>query len=174
MQEQLAALREVEENNKVRQTKGSFVQSSAKRWVPGLVNFVPAVAYHFGLNLPAAFTQAVTHLLAEHLEWAARLRKGSRPLICVPERPLPYQFRSWPTFTTSHYSYLLLHLYIRPPLSFFLAPLIHPFVSNGEGGSSIILKTSSCQCQTRQREMHRRLILASNCTEETDVMQWQK
>ena len=40
LQEQLAALREVEENNKVRQTKGSFVQSSAKRWVPGLVNFV--------------------------------------------------------------------------------------------------------------------------------------
>ena len=29
----------------------------AKRWVPGLVNFVPAVAYHFCLNLPAAFSQ---------------------------------------------------------------------------------------------------------------------
>ena len=37
----------------------------AKRWVPGLVNFVPAVAYHFCLNLPAAFTQPRAHLLAE-------------------------------------------------------------------------------------------------------------
>ena len=32
------------------------VQSSAKRQAPGLVNFIPAVAYHFCLALPAAFT----------------------------------------------------------------------------------------------------------------------
>ena len=33
------------------------VQESAKRRSPGLVNFVPGVAYHFCLALPAAFTQ---------------------------------------------------------------------------------------------------------------------
>ena len=33
--------------------------------VPGLVNFVPAVAYHFCLALPAAFTQPGAQLLAE-------------------------------------------------------------------------------------------------------------
>ena len=27
-------------------------QGKAKRWAPGLVNFVPAVAYHFCLKLP--------------------------------------------------------------------------------------------------------------------------
>ena len=27
------------------------LQGWAKKWVPGLVNFVPAVAYHFCLNL---------------------------------------------------------------------------------------------------------------------------
>ena len=32
---------------------------------PGLVNFVPAVAYHFCLNLPAAFKQPGARLLAE-------------------------------------------------------------------------------------------------------------
>ena len=34
-----------------------FVQGISKRPFPGLVNFVPAVAYHFYLNLPAAFSQ---------------------------------------------------------------------------------------------------------------------
>ena len=41
------------------------VQGLAKRWSPGLVNFVPALAYHFCLVLPAAFTQPGAHLLAE-------------------------------------------------------------------------------------------------------------
>ena len=39
------------------------LQGSAKRRAPGLVNFV--TAYHFCLNLPAAFTQPGNHLLAE-------------------------------------------------------------------------------------------------------------
>ena len=30
-----------------------------------MVNFVPAVAYHFCLNLPAAFTHSRAHLLAK-------------------------------------------------------------------------------------------------------------
>ena len=36
-----------------------------KKLVIGLVNFVPAVAYHFCLALPAAFTQPGDHFLAE-------------------------------------------------------------------------------------------------------------
>ena len=43
----------------------SLVQGSAKRWSPGLVSFVPALAYHFCLDLPAAFTQPGACLLAE-------------------------------------------------------------------------------------------------------------
>ena len=35
------------------------------RWSPCLVNFVPAVAYHICLAMPAAFTQPKNHLLAE-------------------------------------------------------------------------------------------------------------
>ena len=41
------------------------IQGSAKRWSPGLVSFVPALAYHFCLALPAAFTQPGACLLAE-------------------------------------------------------------------------------------------------------------
>ena len=33
------------------------IRGSAKRWSPGLVKFVSAVAYYFCLALPAAFTQ---------------------------------------------------------------------------------------------------------------------
>ena len=40
-------------------------QGLAKRRSPGLVNFAAAVAYHFYLALPAAFTQPGEHLLAE-------------------------------------------------------------------------------------------------------------
>ena len=42
----------------------SFCQphGSAKRRAPGLVNFVPAVAYHFCLSLHAAFSQPGDHL----------------------------------------------------------------------------------------------------------------
>ena len=43
----------------------SYVQGSTNRRALGLVNFVPALAYHFSLNLPAAFTQPRAHLLAE-------------------------------------------------------------------------------------------------------------
>ena len=35
-----------------------------KRWSPGCVKFVPAVAFHFCLALPPAFTQPADHLLA--------------------------------------------------------------------------------------------------------------
>ena len=41
------------------------VKGLAKRRAPGLVNFVPAVAYPFCLALPAAFTQPGDRLLAD-------------------------------------------------------------------------------------------------------------
>ena len=41
------------------------VQGSARRLSPGLENFVTAVAYHFCLSLPAAFTQPGSRLLAD-------------------------------------------------------------------------------------------------------------
>ena len=44
---------------------GNGVEGSAKRLRPGLVNFVAAVAYHFCLSLPAAFTKPGRGLLAE-------------------------------------------------------------------------------------------------------------
>ena len=37
----------------------------AKRRSPGLVNFVPSVAYHFCLNLPWNFSQPGAHFLAQ-------------------------------------------------------------------------------------------------------------
>ena len=42
-----------------------YIHGSAKRRPPGLVNSVPALAYHFCLSLLAAFTQPGDHLLAE-------------------------------------------------------------------------------------------------------------
>ena len=42
-----------------------IVQGSTNRRAPGLVNIVPALAYHFCLNLPAAFTQPGARLLLE-------------------------------------------------------------------------------------------------------------
>ena len=41
------------------------VKGRAKKWAPGLVNFVPALAYHFCLNLPAAFTKPGASTLAD-------------------------------------------------------------------------------------------------------------
>ena len=42
-----------------------YVQGSTNRRAPGLVNFVPALAHHFCLNLPSAFTQPGACLLVE-------------------------------------------------------------------------------------------------------------
>ena len=43
----------------------SGVQGSAKRLLSGIVNFVTAVAYHFFLCLPTAFTQPSGRLLVK-------------------------------------------------------------------------------------------------------------
>ena len=42
-----------------------YVQGSAKKRSPSLVNIVAAVACHLRLALPAAFTQPGAHLLAD-------------------------------------------------------------------------------------------------------------
>lgn len=41
------------------------LQGSAKRLCPGLVKFISAIAYHFCLNLPAAFMKPGRSLLAQ-------------------------------------------------------------------------------------------------------------
>ena len=41
------------------------VQGFTNRWAPGFVNFVLACAYHFCLNMPAAFMQPGARLLVE-------------------------------------------------------------------------------------------------------------
>ena len=65
-----AHTREILNRNKENIERLSWVKidkstGSAKRWFPGLVNFVTALAYHSCLALPAAFTQPRDHLLAE-------------------------------------------------------------------------------------------------------------
>ena len=44
---------------------GKGVQDLTIRLFPGLVNFVPAAAYHFCLNLPATFSQPGNGLIVE-------------------------------------------------------------------------------------------------------------
>ena len=53
--------------------EGGELQGTSKRPFPGLVNFVPAVAYHFCLNLPEAFSPPGNGLL--EVLCNARLRK---------------------------------------------------------------------------------------------------
>ena len=56
----------------------SPVQGSVKRQSPGLVKFVPAVAYHSFLALPATFTQSGDHFLAEPCKDAVSFLSESR------------------------------------------------------------------------------------------------
>ena len=46
-----------------------------------MVKFVPAVAYHFCLSLPAAFTQPGDHLLAESYKWQPAIHQVSSILL---------------------------------------------------------------------------------------------
>ena len=52
---------------------GVKVHTLAEVGVPGLVNFITAVAYHFCLARPRAFTQPGTYLLAEPCTFLALL-----------------------------------------------------------------------------------------------------
>ena len=65
-----------------------YVQGSSKRRAPGLVNFVPAVAYHFCLNLPAAFSQPGARLILEPCTYCIFLAKLINQII-NKERPTP-------------------------------------------------------------------------------------
>ena len=58
-------IKEMDNAVRVRPAKGTLIQGPAKRLSPGLVNFVPALAYHFCLALPATFTQPGDHFLAK-------------------------------------------------------------------------------------------------------------
>ena len=53
-----------------------YVKGSTIWRAPGFVNFVLALAYHFCLNLPAAFTQPGARLLAEPCRPAATSKMG--------------------------------------------------------------------------------------------------
>ena len=63
-----------------------YVQGSANPRTPGLVNFVYAVAYHFCLNLPRAFSQPGARGLADPCRLTRRMvvTGFARPLI--PDR----------------------------------------------------------------------------------------
>ena len=54
------------------------VQGSAKSQAPGLVNFVPAVAYRICLSLPAALSQPGRSLLADPCILHSLANKGVR------------------------------------------------------------------------------------------------
>ena len=49
------------------------LQWAPKEWAPGFVNFLLAVAYHFILSLPAAFTKFSLSLLAEPVQRSAKV-----------------------------------------------------------------------------------------------------
>ena len=68
------------------------IMGLAKRLWTGLVNFVPAVAYHFCLALPAAFKQPGDHLLAEPCTGLGFI--NSHQL-----REIGWKFCVWPHFT---------------------------------------------------------------------------
>ena len=57
-------------------TKPRFAQDPAKRWSPGLVYFVPAVAYHFNFNLPEKSPQPWDPLFSSNIDmlqtWQSR------------------------------------------------------------------------------------------------------
>ena len=55
-----------------------IIQGSANRWAAGLVNFVPAVAYHFNLGLAEAFSQPGARLFANICTLIMKLRKQAR------------------------------------------------------------------------------------------------
>ena len=59
-----------------------YIQGPAKRWSPGLVNFVPAVAYQSCLALPAVFTQPSRALYFHYLgEMNHQLPNRKSPLL---------------------------------------------------------------------------------------------
>ena len=80
-----------------------YVRDLADRRSPGLVNFVPALACHFCLDLPAAFTQPGDHLLAEPsiyskqqtLLWEKRFSYSVASYTALPFSPIHLSAHSW-------------------------------------------------------------------------------
>ena len=62
-----------------------IVQRSAKVDAPGLVNFVPTLAYNSCLNMPPAFTQPGASTLADGTEIQEELRESQRTGSVNPE-----------------------------------------------------------------------------------------
>ena len=58
-----------------------YVQGSTNRRALGFVNFVLALAYHFCLNLPAAFSQPGARLLVE----PCTLLQSEMDALCIRE-----------------------------------------------------------------------------------------
>ena len=71
-------------------TENKLYKASAKEWALGLVNFVPAVAHHFYLNWPAAFTQPGLSLLADHSSWFLLLLTTSASTCMLHSRNLEH------------------------------------------------------------------------------------
>ena len=63
---------------------GVVVQGSPKECYPGLVNFVIAVAYHFCLNLPGAFSQTGKHSFGDPCRVPASRSLLANSLITQP------------------------------------------------------------------------------------------
>ena len=86
-------------------TDSEDIKGSTKGWSPGLVNVVHALAYHFCLALPAAFTQSGDHLptcttfFIKSIPSAGRpckvgtpLRDGIAQTVSAPDtRPRPHR-----------------------------------------------------------------------------------
>ena len=92
----------------------SLYRSQLKGRSPGLVNFVPALAYHFCLAMPAAFTQPGDHILAEPcsnhqkmwLWWERSQGQGNTPPF-KGKLPLPLSLNhmgNYPTVASLQFS----------------------------------------------------------------------
>ena len=80
-----------------------FIQGSTNRWALGLVNFVPALAYHFCLNMPAPFTQPGARLLVEPCTFSSLCTLASA-IERKPSNAPRYLFNM--TFLSINFSYL--------------------------------------------------------------------
>ena len=56
-------------------TRQQGVQGWAKKWIPGLVDFVPALAYHLGFNLPETSSQPGADFLARPCSFLNNIHK---------------------------------------------------------------------------------------------------
>ena len=75
------------------------VQGSPKECFPGLVNFVTAVAYHFCLNLPRAFSQPGKHSFGDPCTYEADSTGNLQSIVVKDSQqiwPLAFQTKMQP------------------------------------------------------------------------------